>query len=215
MKAAPKVTISKNFSIGYSEILGRTDKEIVLNSGVHFLLGRNGRGKTTLLRSLTGILKPKSGFCKISGSLQFLEEDLQFDSQLSGRKIIKALVPKSKLITAMEFAEEIELDVKKPYGFLSTGNKRKINSIITEFATSAREGDVLFLDEPFTGLDVYIRAQLEALWVSKQSVVRLVSAHPDQDSMPISSAILISEGRIEHLQPESPLYWRDLKETLK
>src|SRR3954451_6926199 len=49
-----------NVSIGGSRILRNVSMGVPLNVGV-CLMGRNGVGKTTTLRTITGLLKPTSG----------------------------------------------------------------------------------------------------------------------------------------------------------
>ena len=53
-----------NFSYSKHEVL----KEINLNlecGKIYGLLGQNGVGKTTLLKIMSGLLKPKSGVCNV------------------------------------------------------------------------------------------------------------------------------------------------------
>ena len=61
---SPRVELSCGLSIGYEGRLacvdGR-DEGIVLEGGTHYLLARNGRGKTTLLKTLAGVLNPLGG----------------------------------------------------------------------------------------------------------------------------------------------------------
>ena len=58
---APKVGLSDGLSIGYQSRLAAAEGDIELGSGTHYLLARNGRGKTTLLRTLAGVIKPLCG----------------------------------------------------------------------------------------------------------------------------------------------------------
>ena len=73
----PKLSLPQGLSIGYKLPLAEvTDKNgITLNSGTHYLLARNGRGKTTLLRTLAKVLKPIKGGFKCEGRCQLLSED--------------------------------------------------------------------------------------------------------------------------------------------
>ena len=116
----------------------------------------------------------------------------------------------------MKLAEELELEVNKPYGKLSTGNKRKVALLVAEFSVREGRSDILFLDEPFTGLDAFAREIFQNLWAQRdQGVLRLVSCHPDFDSMEMKSSVLISDGKITHLSSdETPKCWGDLKNQL-
>lgn len=213
---APKVGLSGGLSIGYQSRLAVADGDIELGSGTHYLLARNGRGKTTLLRTLAGVIKPIDGGFACEGRCQLLSEDLAFDRELPARIIFKSLLDKSSFSEAMMMADELELDTRKPYGKLSTGNKRKVALLVAEFSVKEGRSDILLLDEPFTGLDAFAREVFQNLWDRRQDgVLRLVSCHPDFDSMKMDSSVLISEGKIVHLHGENaPKQWGDLKTQL-
>ena len=212
----PKIKLTNDLSIGYKDRLATSDGEIELGNGTHYLLARNGRGKTTLLRTLAGVLKPLGGQYSCEGRCQLLSEDLFFDRELSAKVIFKCLLPKVSYREALELAEKLELDLKKPYGKLSTGNKRKVALLVAEFSVQEGRSDILLLDEPFTGLDAFAREIFQDLWEQRgRGVLRLVSCHPDFDSMEIESSILISDGKISHLSGgEAPKQWGHLKNQL-
>ena len=114
----------------------------------------------------------------------------------------------------MELAERIELDTKKPFGKLSTGNRRKTTLIVAEFSVRHGEGNILLLDEPFSGLDAFARAAFEEIWKkSSAEVLRLVSCHPDYDSMEMPSALLIEGLNARHLS-DADQTWSSLKTQL-
>lgn len=212
----PKIELSTDLSIGYKDCLAVSRGGIELGSGTHYLLARNGRGKTTLLRTLAGVLKPLAGGFACDGRCQLLGEDLSFDRELAAKIIFKSMLPKAGYREAMELAERLELDVKKPYGKLSTGNKRKVALLVAEFSVREGRSDILLLDEPFTGLDAFAREIFQDLWARRSAgVLRLVSCHPDFDSMEMESSVLISDGNITHLRGgETPKRWGDLKNQL-
>lgn len=212
----PTIIMKPGYGIGYRECLATVGKHIELGSGTHYLLARNGRGKTTLLRSLAGVLKPLKGESRCDGRCQLLGEDLAFDRELPAKVILKSLLHRENYQEALQLAEKLELDVKKPYGKLSTGNKRKVALLVAEFSVAEGQSDVLLLDEPFTGLDAFAREIFQDLWRSRQEgVLRLVSVHPDFDSMVMESSVLITDGRIVHLVgKETPKQWGELKKQL-
>jgi ABC-type multidrug transport system ATPase subunit len=198
-ETTPKIQLDADLEIGYGSTLAKVGTSIRLNSGTHFLVARNGRGKTTLLRTLAGSIKPVSGHFEMQGFVQYLAENIRFDQELPTRKIFSALLKKDGLEAAFELADRTELDVGKPYGKLSTGNKRKANLIVAECSTHP-DGNILLLDEPLSGLDVFVRQTFEELWHnSNNGILRLVSCHPDYDSMDMPSSLLIEDGKIRHL----------------
>jgi len=210
----PHIHFEKNLEIGYDQPLAKFTDKVELGGGTHFLLARNGRGKTTLLRTVAGTLKPVSGKFSHQGFMQYLPEDMHFDAEITPSTIFRMLLPRQRLGEAMELAERIELDVRKPFGKLSTGNRRKTTLITAEFSIHQGKGNILLLDEPFSGLDAFARAAFEEIWKnSSGDVLRLVSCHPDYDSMHMPSALLIEGQTARHLSGEDQT-WSTLKSQL-
>ncbi len=211
---APSIHLDSGLEIGYGSTLARFGQKVQLAGGTHFLLARNGRGKTTLLRTLAGTQKPVSGSFQIDGFLQYLPEDLRFDPEITPAMVFRMLIPKNRLNDALDLANRIELDVKKPYGRLSTGNRRKTSLIMAEFSVKQDRGNILLLDEPFSGLDAFARQAFEEIWKeSSENVLRLVSCHPDYDSMEMPSALMIEGKNARHLN-ESGQTWSGLKNLM-
>lgn len=210
----PELTLSADLAIGYRQPLAAAEGEITLGGGTHFLLARNGRGKTTLLRTIASSLKQLRGRVEARGRMQYVPEDLRFDEEIPVASIFRALLPPAKRAAALELAERIELDTAKPYGKLSTGNRRKTSLIVAEFSVDPGGANILLLDEPFSGLDAYAREAFEKIWrESAAHTLRLVSCHPDYDSMQMPSALLIHGETIRHLDDPAQT-WNQLKHQL-
>lgn len=211
---APTIHLDSGLEIGYGSPIARFGQSVTLAGGTHFLLARNGRGKTTLLRTLARTLKPVAGNFRTDGFTQYLPEDLRFDPEITPSMIFRALLPKARVSEALDLAKRIELDVAKPYGRLSTGNRRKTNLITAEFSVNPARGNILLLDEPFSGLDAFARQIFEEMWhASSANVLRLVSCHPDYDSMEMPSALLIEGRTARHLDGDHQT-WSQLKNLL-
>lgn len=211
---SPQIKLHAGLAIGYRQALASAPEEIVLTGGTHFLIARNGRGKTTLLRTLAKTLKQISGSFESSGKTQYLPEDLRFDPHLTVASIFKAVLPSSRLAGALDLAGSLELDVRKDYGRLSTGNRRKTHLIVAEYSTDPSRGNILLLDEPFSGLDACARETFENLWrESPDHTLRLVSCHPDYDSMGMPSALVIQGEGIRHTVGQDQT-WIELKHQL-
>lgn len=207
----PGIHFDSGLVIGYSTPLARFEQEVILSGGTHFLLARNGRGKTTLLRTIARSLKPISGNLRTNGFVQYLPEDLRLDPEITPAVVFKMMLPKAKVAEAIQLAERIELDVKKPYGRLSTGNRRKTSLIMAEFSVKPNAANILLLDEPFSGLDAFARETFEKIWKNfSGNVVRLVSCHPDYDSMEMPSAVMIEGQNIRHFNAPGQT-WSGLK----
>jgi ABC-type multidrug transport system ATPase subunit len=215
MSKSPFIRLGEALTIGYGNPLARlSGQALELPAGTHFLLARNGRGKTTLLRTLAGTLKPVAGRFELRGRVQYLPEDLRFDAEIPASAIFRALVPRRQLANALDLARQVELEVRKDYGKLSTGNRRKVSLILAECSRNSEQPEILFLDEPFSGLDAACRQIFEERWrADDHRVLRLVSCHPDYDSMAMPSALLIESGHISHHGGPGQT-WQSLKDLL-
>lgn len=221
----PSVTIPQGVTIGYhghrlsgnraDTKLATTENEIHLNSGRHLLLARNGRGKTTLLKTIARIIPSLAGEIGCDGTVQFVDEDLRFDSEMKPRQIFSALFKNGKRDFALKMAERIELDVNKAYGKLSKGNRQKVGLIVAEARTYMDGPHILLLDEPFSGLDFAAREKVDEIWrENNDHIVRLVCVHPDEPTLKADSALIIRHGMLEQLDVDGELDWTETKQSL-
>ncbi len=222
--APPFIRIPEGLTIGYrgrfrgarpAASLATATEPIELGDGRHLLLARNGRGKTTLLKTIAGIIPALAGSIRCQGTVQFVDEDLRFDGELKPRQIFSALFRNGQRTFALEMAERIDLDVEKPYGKLSKGNRQKVGLIVAEARTRHNGPQVLLLDEPFSGLDFAARESVDRIWrENTEGIVRLVCVHPDEPTLKADSAIAIRDGRLEQLQVNGTLDWMETRLSL-
>lgn len=221
----PAILLPEGLRIGYrgrfrqstsDVVLATAGSPIELGNGRHLLLARNGRGKTTLLKTIAGIIPTLAGQIECRGLVQFVDEDLRFDGELKPRQIFSALFKNGQRAFAMEMAERIELDVEKPYGKLSKGNRQKVGLIVAESRTRHNGPQVLLLDEPFSGLDFAARDKVDQIWREhEEGIVRLVCVHPDEPTLKADSAIAIREGKLEQIEVENgSLDWLETRLSL-
>jgi len=139
------------------------------SSGIFALIGRNGAGKTTLVRILATELAPTSGRASING-IDVVKEDKRLRERIAivpqEARTISWMTPKQSTLTylmwrgfayseAKKRAEEslarLKLDrfADTLNRMLSGGTKRKALAAMV----LASEADIIFLDEPTTGLD--------------------------------------------------------------
>lgn len=221
----PKIEIEPGMTIGYPRRklrgegttlkLAAAEAAIHLSPGRHLLLARNGRGKTTLLKTLAGLIPAIDGSFAVEGQIQYIDEELRFDPELTSRQIFKAFFTNGLLERALSFADRLELDLKKPYGKLSKGNRQKVTLILAEAKACDGKGQVLLLDEPFSGLDFHVRDEVDAMWrENADGVVRLVCVHPDEPTLRAESAVVINDGAIRQLEVDGALDWFETRKSL-
>jgi ABC-2 type transport system ATP-binding protein len=142
-------------------------------------LGPNGAGKTTTIRMLTGLARPTSGSARLLGL--DLDKDLArikkrvgvvpeasnlYDELTAFDNLVFAMqlygVPRAERKTRAEFLlERFRLSEKRntPFAKLSRGMKRAL----TIAAALAHHPQLVFLDEPTTGLDVMSARNLRGM----------------------------------------------------
>jgi ABC-2 type transport system ATP-binding protein len=142
-------------------------------------LGPNGAGKTTTINMLTGLAKPDKGTVRISGTdcsekhraaqhlIGVVPDESNLYPELSGFDnlcfcgALYGMPKQERLNKAHRLLEFFGLNEAggRKFGGYSKGMKRKL----TVAAGIIHEPDILFLDEPTTGLDVASARQLRQL----------------------------------------------------
>lgn len=127
-------------------------------------IGTNGAGKSTAMKMLTGLLKPTSGEIELAADLKIgmvfqesvLDEELSVLDNLKSRQALyrkqdKAWLEKLIRLTGLQDF------LNQTYGTLSGGQRRRVDII----RALLNKPNLLFLDEPTTGLDIQTR---RAIW---------------------------------------------------
>lgn len=156
----------------------------VARGSVHGVLGPNGAGKTTLVRVLSTLLHPDAGRARVAGHdverdayavrlrIGLLGQHAALDEELGGRQNLEMfgrlhhLGARHARVRADELLERFGLaDAgRKPVSAYSGGMRRRLDLA----ASLIRDPEVLFLDEPTTGLDPRGRAEV---WAAVRSLV--------------------------------------------
>lgn len=95
----------KNLKVGYGKIIAVKDISITVNQGeIVTLIGSNGAGKSTTLRTISGLLKPKSG--------EILFEGNRIDGK-EGHEVVKLGICQSpegrRIFPRMTVSENLDL----------------------------------------------------------------------------------------------------------
>lgn len=182
--------------------------------GVFCILGPNGAGKTTLIRILTTITRPDSGGVKIFGEniqthaleirnrIGIVAQDNHFDNYLSvwdnlmlHAKLhgLSAMAAKTRIT---ELLESVGLQGRSQSvpNTLSGGMQRRVALI----RALIHQPDLLFLDEPTTGLDPQARREIWDTVVSiKHKTTVILTTHYMEEADFLSDAILMMrEGQV-------------------
>ena len=150
------------------------------------LLGRNGCGKTTLVKVLSGVYPSDTGYLKINGSTMLMNLGVGMSHQLTARENIyvsgSVLGLKIKEVDAIfdeiiDFAEVREF-VDTKIKFFSSGMIARLG-----FSIAVKAGaDIMFLDEIFAVGDMKFQEKaikvFESSWIEGKTVV-LVSHSMD------------------------------------
>ena len=208
--------VDRGLSIGYkTRPVATVTEQVLFNAGqVTLLLGMNGQGKTTLMKTLAGLLPPLSGKLTPSHVL-YLSDDVDFPPSLTPDEIVKCLDPGGKnRALGSELMAGMEIEDKR-YGLLSKGNRQKARVLFAEIISKVRNVCFLGLDEPFAGLDFEARDYLVNRWLGTTNHERhlLVSMHPSEIPVAPSQILLVSKGKIWTVPPATS--WSEIRMLLQ
>ena len=146
-----------DLTIGKTEILKQINVEFE-EGKIHGLIGRNGSGKTMLMKCICGFIKPTSGEITVDGKRVGKDVDIietpGFIPYYSGYKNLKLLAGLNNKIGKDEVRESmkkvgLDPDLKRHVKKYSLGMRQRLG-----LAQAIMENPkILVLDEPFNGLD--------------------------------------------------------------
>ena len=178
---------------------------------VYGLRGKNGSGKTMLMRAICGLITPDSGIIDIDGkilgkdisfpeSIGVLIENPAFIGNYTGFKNLKVLASIQNRIGDEQIRKALEdigldSDDKRTYRKYSLGMKQKLG-----IAAAVMENpDIIILDEPINALDdVSVEKVHDILEEQKKrGAVIIIACHDKEELDQLSDEIIeISDGRI-------------------
>lgn len=144
------------------------DKEVLKNINLTVergkivgLLGKNGQGKTTILKLINGLLTPTSGEVLINGKspdveskkiISYLPERTYLDKDMTVEQVIKffsEFYDNFDAQKAHRLLADLELDTNQKLTKMSKGMQEKVQLILV----MSRNADLYILDEPLGGVD--------------------------------------------------------------
>ena len=211
----------------YGSNVALNEIDLKVPQGMIFgILGPNGAGKTTLLRVLSTLIKPDGGSANIMGhdlvthphdvrlAISMTGQFASLDEELTGRENLmlqakllgfrrQAGKRADDLLHAFELEDAAQRQVKKYSG----GMRRKLDIAASLVATP----NILFLDEPTTGLDPKAR---KGIWrmiraLSQQGVTILLTTQYLEEAEQLAERIAV----IDHGKKIAEGTVRELKNT--
>lgn len=196
--------------IGKNEVL--KDISLTFNGGkIYGLRGKNGSGKTMLMRAMCGLIMPTSGSIKIDNkelgkdmsfpdSVGVLIENPAFIDNFSGYRNLKALADINHIIDGQDIRDTIrkvglDPDEQKKYKKYSLGMKQRLGIA----AAIMEKPKLVLLDEPINALDESGVDEIRGLLLELKTEERIIiiACHDREELEYLSDEIIeISDGKI-------------------
>ena len=172
-----KILKDINFSIDKGKIVG--------------LLGKNGVGKSTLIKLINDLLTPTSGEILVNGNkvgvetkrvISYLPERTYLNKQMKVSEVINFFEDfyddfDSK--KAKKLLKELDLDINQKLTKMSKGMQEKVQLVLV----MSRKADLYILDEPLGGVDP----------ATRDYILDTILSNFDEDSSVIISTHLIAD----------------------
>ena len=166
------------------------------------ILGPNGAGKSTTIQMLIGLLQPTSGQITYAEQtkLGVVFQNSVLDANLTVVENLQIRAKQYKQVETGKIEQLIEQlglasFAKQRYGTLSGGQKRRVD-IARALLNSP---DLLFLDEPTTGLDIQTR---ESIWKllkdlqQKEKMTVVLTTHYLNEADDADKIYIVDHGQV-------------------
>jgi ABC-2 type transport system ATP-binding protein len=216
MEAYQGVEISaKDLLVRYGPTIALDKLSVEISSGIIGLLGPNGAGKSTFIKSLLGLVDPKSGFVKVKGLdprsdfvkvrdlIGYMPEhdclinDLNAVRLVSYMGQISGVTSASAIQRAHEVLDFVNLGEERyrKIASYSTGMKQRVKLA----QALAHDPPLLLLDEPTNGMDPDGREEMLSLIsdIGRTGKTVLLSSHVLDEVQRICGYVtIIYQGRL-------------------
>jgi len=203
----------KNLSVELEEKEILHNINLKMDKGkIYGVIGPNGVGKTTLIKSLVGIYKNNKGSIlydgeevydnpKVKEKIAYVADENNFFTSFIIKDIIKFYKMAYK-----DFKEEkfhnmnkiFNVNIKKRFYMLSKGNKMRVALMIA----FAQCGEYMILDEPTSGLDPILKNKLLKFLqkeVKERNITIIISSHHLNELEKVcDDIIIIDNGKVSY-----------------
>ncbi|MDI9492881.1 MAG: ABC transporter ATP-binding protein [Bacillota bacterium] len=182
----------------------------IRKGSIYGLVGKNGAGKTTVIKHVTGVLRQDAGSITIDGEpvyenlaikrrMGYIPDDLYFFASYNlkeSARFYKSIYPNWNEERYHRMVKQFQLNEKRKFSQFSKGMQKQAAFVLTMSSMP----DYLILDEPIDGLDPIIR---KLVWkyivedVAEREMAVLVSSHNLREMEGICDSIgILSEGKM-------------------
>ncbi|MCL2399562.1 MAG: ABC transporter ATP-binding protein [Defluviitaleaceae bacterium] len=201
--------------IGLFTILHGINMEIQAGEAVG-ILGRNGAGKTTFLRTVMGLVKTRSGVIELDGQslvgkpphkisqmgIALCPEDygvfdeLSISENLALAKHKDDTATQDRITYVLDLFPDLKLAYKRPARTLSGGQRQ----MLSVGRSLVNETQLILIDEPSKGLAPIVieKMALALKEISKKSTILLVEQNFNMALAVTDRYYIIDEGRTVH-----------------
>jgi ATP-binding cassette subfamily F protein uup len=188
-----------NFAFNDGEQVVKSFSTLIQRGDKVGLIGRNGVGKTTLLKLLLGQLEPQTGTVKTGTNLDIayfdqyrsaLDESKTVQDNVSGGRDMLEIGGKSRHV--ISYLQDFLFSpdrCRQPVSALSGGERNRL--LLAKLFT--RPSNILVLDEPTNDLDIDTLDLLEELLIDYKGTILLVS-HDRAFLNNVVTSTLVFEG---------------------
>ena len=194
---------TKNLTKVYGDKVAVNSLNLEIEAGSFTaILGPNGAGKSTTIQMLIGLLQPTSGqiIYAEQAKLGVVFQNSVLDANLTVVENLQIRAKQYKQVKAGKIEQLIEQlgltsFAKQRYGTLSGGQKRRVD-IARALLNSP---DLLFLDEPTTGLDIQTR---ESIWKllkdlqQKENMTVVLTTHYLNEADDADKIYIVDHGQV-------------------
>lgn len=181
------------------------------SGNIYGLKGRNGSGKTMLMRAISGLIRLDEGVIQIDGEI--LRKDITFPrnigvliespgfiNEYSAYKNLEVLTSIKNIVSDREIKATLELvglspEDKRPFRKFSLGTKQKLGIA----AAIVESPELIILDEPTNALDESSILKLKEILKKLKDDGHLIilSCHDTEDLIEIADVIIeLTDGRV-------------------
>lgn len=184
----------QNASRWYGQVLGLNDVTCTIGPGLTALLGENGAGKSTMIKLITGQLKPTTGSVRVFGEAPFAnpgilarigycpETDALYET-MTGRDFLRLMgrlsdIPRTQVEERVDEALALVKMTERSQDVIASYSKG-MRQRIRIAQTFLHDPQIIVLDEPFSGLDPVGRREMRDLFIAWGALgkIVIVSSH--------------------------------------